>query len=163
LPTLIEERHTIGRNQDGCLTDPYPLGNPILSRAAVKSSKRNDEVHPSARFVRGRRPVNRHAIFHKRAVQQRIDRGPRPVDVDGNVTAFDRVVIAAGAWSRRLIRTLGIDLPLDTERGYHVMLRRYEPFSPQMLKAAAPSSASLRSEGIGATAREARSEQCSEH
>jgi D-amino-acid dehydrogenase len=32
------------------------------------------------------------------------------------------VVVAAGAWSRRLARELGSAVPLDTERGYHVML-----------------------------------------
>lgn len=44
------------------------------------------------------------------------------VDVSGTRTTYDRVIIAAGAWSRRLVRTLGLDVPLDTERGYHVML-----------------------------------------
>ncbi|MGH9246524.1 MAG: NAD(P)/FAD-dependent oxidoreductase [Acidimicrobiales bacterium] len=34
----------------------------------------------------------------------------------------DTVVIAAGAWSRRLVRQLGLDVPLDTERGYGVHL-----------------------------------------
>jgi glycine/D-amino acid oxidase-like deaminating enzyme len=34
----------------------------------------------------------------------------------------DTVVIAAGAWSRRLTRRLGLDVPLDTERGYGVHL-----------------------------------------
>lgn len=33
-----------------------------------------------------------------------------------------KVVIAAGAWSRPLSRQLGDTLPLDTERGYHLML-----------------------------------------
>lgn len=37
---------------------------------------------------------------------------------------FDAVVIAAGAWSRSLARCLRYDPPLDTERGYHVMLSR---------------------------------------
>lgn len=32
------------------------------------------------------------------------------------------VVIAAGAWSRSLVRTLGFDTPLDTERGYGVRI-----------------------------------------
>jgi glycine/D-amino acid oxidase-like deaminating enzyme len=32
------------------------------------------------------------------------------------------LVIAAGAWSRRLARRLGVDVPLDTERGYIAML-----------------------------------------
>jgi D-amino-acid dehydrogenase len=35
-----------------------------------------------------------------------------------------RVVVAAGAWSRRLAAQVGHKVPLDTERGYHVMLPR---------------------------------------
>jgi D-amino-acid dehydrogenase len=34
----------------------------------------------------------------------------------------ETVVIAAGAWSRRLVRQLDMDVPLDTERGYGVAL-----------------------------------------
>jgi D-amino-acid dehydrogenase len=34
----------------------------------------------------------------------------------------DKVVIAAGAWSRPFARQLGDVVPLDTERGYHLML-----------------------------------------
>jgi D-amino-acid dehydrogenase len=41
----------------------------------------------------------------------------------GEWHVFDHVVIAAGAWSRRLVRQLGADIPLDTERGYHLMLQ----------------------------------------
>jgi len=44
------------------------------------------------------------------------------VDKAGVARSYDRVVIAAGAWSRKLVQQLGIDVPLDTERGYHVML-----------------------------------------
>ena len=33
----------------------------------------------------------------------------------------DRVVVAAGAWSTRLLGPLADRIPLDTERGYHVM------------------------------------------
>lgn len=40
---------------------------------------------------------------------------------DGTLSA-DRVVIAAGAWSRPLAAMLGDRVPLDTERGYHMML-----------------------------------------
>ncbi|MBI1775386.1 MAG: FAD-dependent oxidoreductase [Proteobacteria bacterium] len=35
----------------------------------------------------------------------------------------DAAVIAAGAWSKPLARALGDSVPLDTERGYHVMVR----------------------------------------
>lgn len=34
----------------------------------------------------------------------------------------DKVVIAAGAWSNELARQLGDDVPLEAERGYHLML-----------------------------------------
>lgn len=34
----------------------------------------------------------------------------------------DVVVVAAGAWSRNLAAMLGCKVPLDTERGYHLML-----------------------------------------
>ena len=42
---------------------------------------------------------------------------------DGQTSRHGRVVIAAGAWSRALVRQLGEDVSLDTERGYHVMLQ----------------------------------------
>src|SRR4029453_10992127 len=40
------------------------------------------------------------------------DRGPMPVDV---------VFLAAGVWSRPLAAQLGTHVPLEAERGYHVM------------------------------------------
>lgn len=41
---------------------------------------------------------------------------------------FDQAIVAAGAWSKRLLSPLGYKVPLDTERGYHMMLDDY----PQM-------------------------------
>lgn len=40
----------------------------------------------------------------------------------GGSRRYDHVVVAAGAHSRTLARTVGDDFPLDTERGYHVTL-----------------------------------------
>ncbi len=40
---------------------------------------------------------------------------------DPDDEVFDRAVIAAGAWSRRLARSVGDRVLLDTERGYHVL------------------------------------------
>jgi len=34
-----------------------------------------------------------------------------------------QVIVAAGAWSLRLIETVGLHVPLETQRGYHVMFR----------------------------------------
>jgi D-amino-acid dehydrogenase len=36
--------------------------------------------------------------------------------------AADHVVLAAGAWSARLLAPLGLRVPLESQRGYHVML-----------------------------------------
>jgi len=44
------------------------------------------------------------------------------VETDGGRLGASRVVIAAGAWSRSLVRALGFDTPLDTERGYGVRI-----------------------------------------
>ncbi|QRM30252.1 FAD-binding oxidoreductase [Microvirga sp. VF16] len=40
-------------------------------------------------------------------------------DSAANAVIADRVIIAAGIWSRPLARTLGDRIPLDTERGYN--------------------------------------------
>jgi len=44
------------------------------------------------------------------------------VETDGGRLGASVVVIAAGAWSRSLVRALGFDTPLDTERGYGVRI-----------------------------------------
>jgi D-amino-acid dehydrogenase len=48
--------------------------------------------------------------------------GPRAVVTDGSRHPVESIVVAAGAWSRELTLRLGHRVPLDTERGYHVML-----------------------------------------
>jgi D-amino-acid dehydrogenase len=35
---------------------------------------------------------------------------------------FRRVVVAAGAWSAQLLKTMGLYVPLETERGYHLTI-----------------------------------------
>jgi len=44
------------------------------------------------------------------------------VRVGADAIPADAVVVAAGAWSARLLRPLGIRVPLETQRGYHVEL-----------------------------------------
>jgi len=41
------------------------------------------------------------------------------LDAQGASGTFDHVVVAAGAWSRRLLDPLGIHVPLESQRGYH--------------------------------------------
>ena len=52
-----------------------------------------------------------------------IDRSDRPsLATTVGRRRFGKVVLAAGAWSKRLARMCGARVPLDTERGYHAML-----------------------------------------
>lgn len=44
------------------------------------------------------------------------------IEIDGTRTPVQRLVVAAGMGSRGLAGELGIKVPLDTERGYHVTL-----------------------------------------
>ncbi|MFQ6023596.1 MAG: NAD(P)/FAD-dependent oxidoreductase, partial [Acidiferrobacterales bacterium] len=46
--------------------------------------------------------------------------GPQKIVTDLGMHEVDRLVVAAGAWSRNIARMLGSDAPLDTERGYHL-------------------------------------------
>lgn len=48
------------------------------------------------------------------------EEGVRAVLTESGRHDCDAVVVAAGAWSRRLCNQLGSDPPLDTERGYHL-------------------------------------------
>ncbi|WP_428672574.1 NAD(P)/FAD-dependent oxidoreductase [Reyranella sp.] len=51
--------------------------------------------------------------------------GPTKLLTDGAPIDVEQVVLAAGVWSRPLARQLGTSVPLEAERGYHVM------FAPQ--------------------------------
>jgi D-amino-acid dehydrogenase len=64
------------------------------------------------------------ASFVKAAARDFVlaDGGVRSVVTDGKVIEVDAVVLAAGAHSKPLAAKLGSRVPLDTERGYHVML-----------------------------------------
>ena len=47
----------------------------------------------------------------------------RAVTTDGGEVGADAAVLAAGAYSKHLAAMLGDPVPLETERGYHLMLR----------------------------------------
>lgn len=81
--------------------------------------------------------------------------GERVVGVrtDTGLIACDRVVIAAGAWSKRLARSVGDHIPLESERGYHgvIALEAGGPRHPVMPSdgkmANTPTTAGLRFSG----------------
>ncbi|MCM2436085.1 MULTISPECIES: NAD(P)/FAD-dependent oxidoreductase [Rhizobium/Agrobacterium group] len=42
------------------------------------------------------------------------------VVTDNGLLQADRAILAGGAWSNEIVRSIGESIPLDTERGYHV-------------------------------------------
>jgi glycine/D-amino acid oxidase-like deaminating enzyme len=63
-------------------------------------------------------------IERKRAIGFQLD-GTRlkGIRTEDGTLAADAAVIAAGAWSKPLAAGLGHTIPLETERGYHLMIR----------------------------------------
>jgi D-amino-acid dehydrogenase len=63
----------------------------------------------------------RGATFEKAEISN-ISQGERPalIGPEGWQRVVDRVVIAAGAWSKPLAAAMGDSIPLETERGYNV-------------------------------------------
>ncbi|MEM8657968.1 MAG: FAD-dependent oxidoreductase [Pseudomonadota bacterium] len=76
------------------------------------------------------------------------------VETDVGRFACDLAVLATGVWSKPLMRKLGIDVPLETERGYHLVYEGAEggPHSPVMVASgkfvATPMAAGLRCAGV---------------
>ncbi len=71
-----------------------------------------------------RRFESRGGAFHRAHATGFATHGDRvtAVRTDAGEVAGDLVAIAAGIWSKPLAAQLGSKTPLDTERGYHVML-----------------------------------------
>lgn len=82
------------------------------------------------------------------------DGATKTVRTDGGDISCDAVVLASGAWSKPLMKKLNLNVPLETERGYHVVFKGATggPRSPTMIAAgkfvATPMSAGLRCAGI---------------
>ena len=63
-------------------------------------------------------------IIHARALGFRLDgRRLTAISTDRGDLAADAVVVCAGAYSKPLAAALGDRVPLETERGYHLMIR----------------------------------------
>ncbi|OIQ32748.1 MAG: FAD-binding oxidoreductase [Alphaproteobacteria bacterium MedPE-SWcel] len=76
------------------------------------------------------------------------------VDTDQGRIACDKAVLSAGVWSGALMKKLGLAVPLEAERGYHIVFRNPSqlPKSPMMLSegkfVATPMDQGLRCAGI---------------
>mgnify|MGYP005992356543 FL=1 len=81
------------------LTDPYEVCRALFdafsARGGVFINAKVDDVHPSS---------NTHIDLRIAAQTQR----------------FDKVALCAGVWSKQLLERVGITVPLEAERGYHV-------------------------------------------
>lgn len=72
---------------------------------------------------------------------------------DGRITC-SQLVLASGVWSKPLMQKLGITVPLETERGYHIVFKNAKggPSHPMMLASgkfvATPMAEGLRCAGI---------------
>ena len=65
------------------------------------------------------------AVFHRVGVS-RIQPDPKGgwrIHTDDGELEAEKLVIAAGAWSARLLAPLGYKLPLEAERGYHLVFK----------------------------------------
>jgi D-amino-acid dehydrogenase len=88
--------------QQGRTVNPGRLGKVLAAKAEAQG----------ARFLRGR--VER--------IAPETGGGYR-IDTDQGSHAAKTVVLAAGAWSARLLTALGVRLPLEAERGYHLVFK----------------------------------------
>lgn len=97
---------------------------------ALKPGFKGAAFHPDTAHISDPRQLTlalfeaalaRGAVFEKAEIST-ISTGERPalIGPDGWQRVVDRVVVAAGAWSKPLAAALGDAVPLDTERGYNV-------------------------------------------
>lgn len=70
--------------------------------------------HLAARFVQAGGRIETGAVHALRQTGDTVE-----VDTDTGTRRAGQVVVAAGAWSHHLARTLGDRIPLETERGYN--------------------------------------------
>ncbi|MEM9640645.1 MAG: FAD-dependent oxidoreductase [Pseudomonadota bacterium] len=76
------------------------------------------------------------------------------IETDAGRFDCDQAVLATGVWSKPLMRKLGIDVPLESERGYHIVFESPSggPHSPVMVASgkfvATPMAAGLRCAGV---------------
>ena len=106
-----EEARTI----EPAISPEYVCGLRIRSQGRTTNPGRLAKVLAERALAEG--VTFRQATVH--AVRPQNDGGVRLETDDGNLDAT-RLVIAAGAWSARLARGLGLRIPLEGERGYHM-------------------------------------------
>jgi glycine/D-amino acid oxidase-like deaminating enzyme len=122
------------RRENGVEVDEFDADElrqlePALSREYVRGLLVRENGHTSnpfglvsalvEHFVR-----NGGAVIRAEALGFRLDGGQlTAIRTDAGEIAADAAVVAAGAWSKPLAASLGDRVPLETERGYHLIIR----------------------------------------
>lgn len=114
------EVEELGRTE---LQDLYPGISPAVTYGIIKRDNAFT-VSPAAMMSELAGLMAREgAVFHRESAAKLIplDGGWLVLTSTGNHRAQD-VVVACGVWSTRLTAPLGIKVPMESQRGYHVML-----------------------------------------
>ncbi|MEQ8346759.1 MAG: FAD-dependent oxidoreductase [Sneathiellaceae bacterium] len=125
---LLDLRRDLGATLDVVGPDEMHQLEPALNRKFVKGIFAPDNgstVDPAALVtaIAGQVVADGGEILQAEVRDLEIGPdGPVALLTDSGRRPVDGLVIAAGAWSRRLARRLGHDVPLETQRGYHVTL-----------------------------------------
>ena len=93
-------KSAVAIKQQGRTVNPGRLGKVLAAKAEARG----------ARFLRGRVTG-----------MVRNEGGGYRVETDQGSHSAGKVILAAGAWSKRLLADLGVRLPLEAERGYHLV------------------------------------------
>jgi D-amino-acid dehydrogenase len=122
------------RRENGVVVDEFDADElrqlePALSRDYVRGLLVRENGHTSNPFALVTALAERFVrkggvVIRARATGFRLDSGHlTAVQTDGGELAADAAVVCAGAWSKPLAASLGDKVPLETERGYHLMIR----------------------------------------
>ena len=67
--------------------------------------------------------VNKGGIFKKENVTniENLEKSKLQITTGSTSEVFDRVIIASGVWSKSLVEATGDKVPLEAERGYHIV------------------------------------------
>lgn len=122
------------------LLERFGFAHEVIGRQAIKAlePELSDKIGLAVRFPQNRSTKDPYRLVvaladRFTAMSGRIERGEvigftrsdsirEVVLKDGRRIAADEVVIAAGAYSATLARSLGEPIPLETERGYHTQI-----------------------------------------
>ncbi|QCJ01094.1 NAD(P)/FAD-dependent oxidoreductase [Agrobacterium larrymoorei] len=121
----LADRHSLGGQDVSAeqLKEIFPAIGPRAKRG-IYFPRNGWTVNP------GRLTATLLRLFHEAGGKSAAEKVLKLIPGEGYVDLFTnsqnrracKVVIATGSWAKELLAPLGVKLPLETERGYHVML-----------------------------------------